>query len=333
MKTREIGNSKIQASAVALGCWAIGGTWWGGADDRESVRTIQAAIDAGISMIDTAPVYGFGRSESVVGRAIQGRRDQVIVATKCGLVWEREGTSTHYMEVEGRRICRCLLPESIALEVEASLKRLGTDYIDLYQTHWQAHEPDKDPVCDTMACLLKLKEQGKIRAIGASNVTVNHIREYMQVGPLDAIQPRYSILDRAIETEIMPFCCEQNISILAYSPMENGLLTGKVGMDRTFAKGDIRNDRPWFRPENRARVIAMLDRWQDLTKKYGCTPAQLVIAWTIAQPSLTFALTGARHPGQARDNAAAGSLELEPGDIARMRKDAEELGGADQAAG
>jgi methylglyoxal reductase len=323
---RKIGTTGIEASVVALGAWAIGGgPWWGESDDRQSIGAIHAALDAGVNLIDTAPVYGWGRSEEVVGRAIQGRRDKVVLATKCGLWWH-DTRGPLFFQLEGRSVRRYLRPETIRKEVEDSLRRLGTDYIDLYQTHWQSPEPASDPIADTMACLLQLKEQGKIRAIGASNVDVSQIREYQAVGMLDAVQPRYSMLDRGSEEELLPYCREQNISTLVYSPLEQGLLTGAITMDRTFFPGEYRNNIPWFEPANRRRVLDMLERWRPLTEKYRCTLAQMVIAWTVAQPGVTYALCGARKPEHSRANAAGGTLVLDAEDIGAMRRDVEGLG-------
>ena len=326
MRTRKIGTTDIEASIVALGTWAIGGgSWWGETDDNLSMRAIHAALDAGITMIDTAPAYGFGRSEEVIGKAIKGRRDKVILATKCG-IWWRDERGVPFLERDGQIISKSLLPETIKQEIEWSLKHLGTDYIDLYQTHWPSPKPQKDPISETMACLLQLKEAGKIRAIGASNVNVSQIREYQAIGVLDAIQPRYSMLDRKIEQDLLPDCIEQEISTLVYSPMEQGLLTGKIGMDRTFKEGESRNRIPWFKPVNRRRVLSMLDNWKDLTESYACTLGQLVIAWTIEQPGVTFPLCGARKPEHALENAAAGDITLESQDMQRMRDDVEALG-------
>ncbi len=179
----------------------------------------------------------------------------------------------------------------------------------------QSPEPEKDPIADTMVCLIKLKEEGKIRAIGVSNVDVAQIKQYQAVGVLDAIQPRYSMLDRKIEQDLLPYCIKQNISTLVYSPLEQGLLTGKIRMDRTFAEGEARNSIPWFKPTNRRRVLDMLDDWKDLAEKYNCTLGQLVIAWTVAQSGITFALCGARKPGHAIENAAAGDILLDPQNI------------------
>ncbi|MBT7067096.1 MAG: aldo/keto reductase [Verrucomicrobia bacterium] len=326
MKRRVIGQSGIEASAVAFGAWAIGGgPWWGETDDDLSIRAIQTALDEGIDFIDTAPVYGFGRSEEIVGRALKGRRDKAIVATKCGLWWADQRGSEHF-SLDGKTVNRCLKPETIRIELESSLRRLDTDYIDLYQTHWQSVEPDFTPIAETMACLLDLKREGKIRAIGVSNVDPKQIEAYCAVGPVDSVQPRYSMLDRHIEKDLLPSCAKHNLATLAYSPLEQGLLTGKIGMDQVFDEGAFRNMLPWYKPANRKRVLELLAGWSDLTADHSCTLAQLVIAWTIAQPGITFALCGARKPANVVDNAGAGSLELAVADIERIRRDVEALG-------
>lgn len=329
MRFRQLGNTDMKVSVIGSGTWAIGGgPWWGDTDDAESTRTIHAALDAGINLIDTAPAYGFGRSEEVVGRAVRDRRDQVILATKCGLWWN-DARGSLFFSMDGRNVMRCLRPETISEEVEMSLRRLGTDRIDLYQTHWQVMEADPTPIADTMACLMKLKDQGKIRAIGVSNATTAQMDEYRAAGELATNQPRYSMLDRTIEPETTSYCQQHNISILAYSPLEQGLLTGKIGMDRVITDVEARNMIPWFHPEPRRRVLNMLAGWADLTERYHCTLSQLVIAWTVQQPGITVALCGARHPAQVIENAKAGDLVLDAADILRMRKAVEQLGKAE----
>jgi len=260
-----------------------------------------------------------------VGKAVKGQRDKVIISTKCGLWW-KDDRGTSFFEMGDKHVRRCLLPATIVEELEISLRRLGTDYIDLYHTHWQSMEPDKYPIEDTMQCLMKLKEEGKIRAIAASNVDLDHIKQYQAAGIIDAIQPKYSMLDREIEKEILPYCHTNSISALAYSPLEQGLLTGKIGMDQTFPEGAYRNNIPWFLPVNRKKVLNMLAGWSDLLSKYNCSLSQLVIAWTMAQEGITFVLCGARKEAHVSDNVGAGNLEIEAADLSRIRRDVEALG-------
>jgi methylglyoxal reductase len=279
---------------------------WGGANAGDAIRAIQASLDHGITLIDTAPAYGLGTSEEIVGKAIAGRRDKVVLATKCGLVWHtRKGRL--FFEQAGKPVHRYLGAQSIQHELEESLKRLGTDYIDLYQTHWQ--DPTT-PIEETMATLLELKCQGKIRAIGVSNITVEELREYVRFGSVDTDQERYSLIDRGHEAELIPYCREHGIAAVAYSPLAHGLLTGKIGPERKFSGDDLRRSDPRFSLEARAKVGAMLERIRPIADRHGITLGQLVIAWTLAQPGLTHALVGARNPQQAIENAQAGSVVL-----------------------
>lgn len=314
MRYRPVGQSGIQASVVGFGAWAIGGWMWGGCDDETAVKAVQKAIDVGMNLIDTAPAYGFGRSEEIIGRAIAGRRDRVVLATKCGLCWH-VSKGDFFFEAEGHRVYRYLHPDSIAYEVEQSLKRLKTDRIDILQTHWQE---TTTPVEETMAALVRLKEQGKIRAIGVSNVTVAHLEKYRSVGPVDNIQERYSMIDRKIEAELIPYCIRHGIAVFAYSPLEQGLLTGKVGPDRKFNPGDQRVNKPRFSLENRKKIADMLEEFRPIAEKHSLTLGQLAIAWTVAQPGLTHALVGARAPEQVAENAVGGGAVLEPDDLKKM---------------
>jgi methylglyoxal reductase len=326
MKFNTLGNTDLKLPAVSFGAWAIGGWLWGGTDDDRAVEAIHAALDAGITCIDTAPSYGMGHSETVVGRALKGRRDNVIVATKCGMRWDlAEGERKMDTEMNDGTPCtiyRNGRPESITTECEQSLRRLGTDVIDLYQVHW----PDSTwPLDDTMATLIKLKEAGKIRAIGVSNFDTDMIALCQTRGPVDSIQPRYNALQREPEVELLPYCAKHGIGILAYSPIAQGLLTGKVGMDRTFPEGDIRNRNPLYEKENRQLIRDMLGRVQPIADGYGITLGQLFTAWLTHQPGVTTALVGARNPEQARENAVAGSVDLRVEDVAQIRKEVEAL--------
>ncbi|TVR66136.1 MAG: aldo/keto reductase [Spirochaetaceae bacterium] len=325
MEYREIGSTGIKTSPVCLGTWAIGGgPWWGASDDKESIRAIQAALDEGINFIDTAPAYGFGRSEEIVGSAIAGRRDSVVIATKCGLWWS--GTEGEpFFEMDGYDVRRSLKPETIRAEVEQSLKRIGTDYIDLLITHWQEPGPDKTPIEVTMDCLEQLRKEGKIRAIGASNLSPEELVEYTRHGTLDVIQEHYSMLHRDLEKTHRDLALRDSVGIMAYTVLEQGLLSGKITMDSVFEKDEFRNQIPWFQPDKRAQVIKLLESWKGLTEKYDCTPAQLVIAWTFSQPGITWAVSGARKVSHALENARAAELVLEDADVTYLRESVESL--------
>jgi len=314
MEHREIGVSGIQASAVGLGTWAIGGWQWGGTDGRNAIDAIHAAVDAGITLIDTAPAYGMGLSEEIVGKALAGRRDKVILATKCGLVWHTQ-QGNYSFDQAGKPVHRFLGADSIRYEVEQSLKRLRTDTIDLMQTHWQ--DPTT-PISETMGALMDLKAEGKIRAIGVSNVSTEHLDAYRAAGQLDSDQEQYSMLDRDIEATLLPYTRQHNIAMLAYSPLALGLLTGKIGPERTFEGDDQRIGEPRFSVENRARVAALLDEFKPIADEYSLSIPQLVIAWTMAQPGVTHVLVGARNRAQAQENAAAGNTRLSSATITVM---------------
>jgi len=318
MKMRPLGLSGIDASVVGFGAWAIGGWLWGGTSESDAICAIHAALDAGINLVDTAPIYGFGVSEEIIGKALKDRRDRAVIATKCGMVIDTKlgqpkfrSTALSLSEHGHLDVRIYNHPDSIREEVERSLARLQTDRIDLYQTHWQ---DTTTPIEDTMDALLALKKAGKIRAIGVCNATVDQMRQYASRGELDSDQEMYSMLDRRPEAEQLPYCREHRIAVLAYSPLAMGLLTGKMGPDREFAAGDIRGKRPRFSPENRTKVASMLNEIQPIAQRHKLTLTQLVIAWTASQPGLTHVLCGARTPEQANENAVAGSVELPAAD-------------------
>lgn len=311
MLTREIGHSGVRASAIGLGTWAIGGWMWGGTDEARSIAAIHAAIDEGVSLIDTAPAYGQGLSEEIVGKALVGRRDKVVLATKCGLVWHTQ-KGNHFFDYDGKPVHRFLGKESIIHEVEQSLTRLKTDCIDHYITHWQ------DPtttVAETMEALEKLKSQGKIRSIGASNTAPDDVTAYAAAGQLDAVQEEYSMVKRDIEGDLLPLCRDRHISVLSYSSLALGLLTGKIGPDRTFTGDDQRKDNPRFSLANRAKIASVMQEIDPIAKARDATRAQIIIAWTIQQPGITFSLCGARDARQASENAAAGRIRLSATEI------------------
>ena len=314
MQLRAIGASGINASVVGLGTWAIGGWMWGGTDEAESISAIRAAIDAGVTLIDTAPAYGMGRSEETVGAAIEGRRDEVVLATKCGLVWHTQ-RGNHFFDQARKPVHRYLGPESIAHELNESLRRLRTDHVDLYITHWQ--DPTT-PIAETMGALEDLKKAGKIRAIGASNVTAADVAAYIAAGKLDAIQEQYSLVHRDIDAELVPLCARHGIAILSYSSLALGLLTGKIGRDRRFEGDDLRINDPRFSVENRRKVADFATDIRSVAEAHAASIAEIVIAWTIRQPGITFALCGARNPNQAKENAGAGAIRLDEVELARI---------------
>lgn len=309
--TRQIGSSGISASAVGLGTWAIGGWMWGGTEEANSIAAIQASIDEGISLIDTAPAYGFGVAEEIVGKAIRGRRDKVVIATKCGLVWHTD-KGRHFFDHDGMPIHRYLGADAITYEVEQSLRRLGIDYIDHYITHWQ--DPTT-PIAETMDALLELKRQGKIRSIGASNVSPAELEAYIATGGFDAIQEEFSMVKPDIGETLVPICEKASISVLSYSSLALGLLSGRIGRDRTFEGDDQRKNNPRFSIANRQKVARLMQAIEPIAAGHDASPAQIVIAWTIQQKGITFALCGARNAIQARENARAGRIRLTPEEL------------------
>lgn len=323
MKKRMIGKSGIQAPALALGTWSMGGdAQWGVRDDSASIEAIKAAVDHGVNMIDTAPAYGFGESERVVGRAIRAfRREDLILETKCG-VWWRDNEGTEILARDGKVIRRNLSPRAIKSDLEHSLKNLGTDYIDIYVTHQQSRPPFEVPIEQTMDTLLELKKEGKIRAIGASNLLEEEFEQYLKYADqLDLIQERFSMLDQKKVQMYIQRCEQHNISFQAYSPLEQGLLTGKIGMDYVLDSVNVRNKIPWFQPEKRRLVINMLDGWKPLCEKYHANLVNLVIAWTLAYHPNVLAIAGGRKIHHVLDYFKGGEMEIDAEDLRQMSAD------------
>ncbi|WP_024546552.1 aldo/keto reductase [Picosynechococcus sp. NKBG15041c] len=292
METRQLGKSAVQITPIILGTWQAGKRNWTDINDQEIVAGIRAAVEAGMTTIDTAEIYGDGDAERRVAEAIAPQRDQVTLLTKVF------ANHLHHDQV----ITAC----------ENSLKRLQTDYIDLYQIHWPAGSWNSDlvPIEETMAALNQLKEQGKIRAIGVSNFSLAQLQEAMEHGQIDSIQPPYSLFWRTIERDIQPFCAAQQISILAYSSLAQGFLTGKFGPEHQFAEGDHRShNRLYADPENYQRVQTALGQLQPIAEAKNCSLGQLAISWLIRQPQ-TQAIVGARNPQQAIANAQAINVQL-----------------------
>lgn len=323
MEKKMIGKSGLEASALSLGCWAIGGgEWWGNNDDQISIDTICRAVQLGVNWIDTARVYGFGHSEEVVGKALKLLpRRKMILSTKCGIQWYDDGGELHFMK-EGHAVRRDLAPKAIRRDLELSLKTMGTEYVDVYCTHWQCKTYGLVPIEETMEELLKMKQEGKIRAIGASNTDLQILEDYIRAGQLDVIQEKLSILDRKSE-ELLPFCEEHGIMLQTYSPIEQGLLAGKASDNYVPKPGEVRDGKTWWRPENIRRVNGMLAGWKDLTEKYQCTLANLCIKWNSMLSSNINVLCGARKVSQIEDIASSLDIALSKEDFERMKQDAD----------
>jgi aryl-alcohol dehydrogenase-like predicted oxidoreductase len=320
MQTRQLGQSDVRVSPIIFGAWAIGGWMWGGNEESDSIAAIKASIDNGATTIDTAAIYGMGFSEELVGKAIKGQRNKVVIATKCGMRWNSDEGSDPWPQKDrqGRDIIirRNARADSIAYECEQSLKRLEIDVIDLYQIHW----PDTTTqVEDSMAAMVKLKDQGKIRAIGVSNYDINWMRRAAKAAPVASLQPPYSLIQRKIEADVLPFCRENKIGVIVYSPLERGLLTGQVSPDRTFPPGDHRAGHKYFSVENRKRVLAALEKTRPIAERHKASLAQLVINWTCHEPGITAALVGARNAEQAAHNARSLDFTLTPDERGQIR--------------
>ncbi len=301
MKYRRLGNSELYVSVVGLGTWVMGGVWWAEPDDEQSIAAIRASIDGGINLIDTAPAYGYGRAERLVGRAIKGLRDKVIIATKCGLSWDEKGNITNNLK-----------RESLLREIDDSLGRLEVDVIDLYQVHW----PDPNtPIQETFETLEEIRQSGKIRYIGVSNFSVEQMEEARKFTEIVSDQPPYSLFQREIEKEILPYCRANNIGILAYSPMERGILTGKFHLDGVIPPDDLRRGHPTLSPKQFEPTRRCLSKLRELAEEKNTTLGALAVAWVIHQEGVTSALCGARNVRQALENLKAGEVELTAEDL------------------
>jgi len=286
METTSIAGTGLEPSRIGLGTWAIGGWLWGGTDEEESVRTIHAALERGVTLIDTAPVYGFGRAEEIVAKALarDSRRDRVVLATKAGIDW-RDG-----------RPFRNAGPQRILREVEDSLRRLRTEHIDIYQVHW----PDPEtPVEETAEAMRVLLEHGKIGAVGVSNFSVAQLRAFCRTAPLHTVQPPYNLFERGIEADILPWCRDNDVATLTYGALCRGLLTGRMRPDTEFEGDDLRNTDPKFQAPRYQRYLAAVERLDGFAREhYGRRVIHLALRWLLDQPGVSVALWGARHPGQ-----------------------------------
>ena len=314
---RKLSKTDLNVSVVTFGAWAAGGWMWGGADRKLAIEAIRASYDLGVTSIDTAPIYGQGTSEEIVGEAIKGiSRDKLQILTKYGMRWDMTKGDFAFSskDNEGRdlEIYKYAGKESVTKECEDSLRRLRTDYIDLYQIHW----PDTTtPIGETMEAVSRLIEQGKVRYAGVCNYNVEQMQEAENYIDLASNQVPYSMVKRGIEEAVVPHCIEEGISILAYSPLERGLLTGKMKPGYAFNEGDHRAGVYFFTDENISRTNEFLGKIKSMADEKGATLAQLVIRWTIEQPGITIALVGARNSGQATQNAKAVEITLSKEEI------------------
>ncbi len=308
MEYRILGKSDLNISVLGYGAWGIGGKpFWKIESDENSILSIKKAVDLGINFFDTAPVYGFGHSEVLLGKALLQRRKDVIIATKCGMRWERE---------ELRAIEKKATRESILEEIDLSLQRLQTDYIDLYQVHW----PDENtPIEETMEALLEIQKAGKIRHIGVSNYSVNQIKESLKYGQIVSLQPMYSMLERDIENGALPFCIENNIGIICYSPLASGVLTGKYDENTRFEDWRGYNIIGNFTGEVFKSHIAKVRKISKIAQELGKTTAQLALNWLVHQKGVTTALVGVKNPDQIEQNAGAVGWTIPDEDLKNIR--------------
>jgi len=310
MKTRKLGNSPLHLTPIGLGTWAIGGgDWkfgWGAQDDALSIRTIHEAMAVGINWIDTAAVYGLGRSEEVVGRALKEMKDKPIISTKCERCWEPDGT-----------IVPRLKRASVKQECEESLRRLGADVIDMYQIHWP--QPDED-IEEGWSAVAELVKEGKVRYAGVSNFSVAQLKRIQPIHAVTFLQPPYSMLNRGIEAELLPYCEAHDIGIIAYSPMQKGLLSGKVTKEWAAAlpADDHRRADAQFNEPLLSKNIAFAKALAEIAHRYGRNSAELAIAWVLRQPRVTAAIVGARKPGQIKETVFGGKFAIKPEDLARI---------------
>jgi aryl-alcohol dehydrogenase-like predicted oxidoreductase len=310
LKTTELGHTGLEITRVGLGAWAIGGGgWefgWGAQDDDESIASIERALEQGINWIDTAAAYGFGRSEQVVGRALEGLVERPYVFTKCSL-----------LEGPGRTVAHSLKRDSVLREADASLTRLGIDTIDLYQIHWPIPVEDIE---EGWAALAELKEQGLVRHIGVSNFSVGQLRAIQQIAPVETLQPQYSLLERDAERELLPFAEREGIGVIVYSPMGSGMLTG--GMTRAriedLAEDDWRKRDARFNEPELSRNLALVDRLTAVAERYDTSPGAAAVAWTLRNPAVDGAIVGFRRPDQVDPIMPAASIELTDEDVTEI---------------
>ena len=314
MQTRRLGNSDMDITPVGFGSWAVGGTGyafaWGPQDDQQSVEAIHRALDMGVNWIDTAAVYGLGHSEDVVARAVKGwSGSRPYVFTKCGLVWD-----------EDREVNKVLRADSIRRECEASLRRLRTDAIDLYQIHWPTEPNDPEEDAEGWRTMAELQREGKVRWIGVSNWNVPQLRMAQEIAPVTSLQPPYSLINDEVEREILPFCGQNGIGTIVYSPMGSGLLTGAMTRDRaaSLPENDWRSRNPQFQEPELSRNLAIADVLREIGEAHGRSAGEVAIAWTLRLPSVTGAIVGARSAEQVEGVFGGGDFRLSDEEVARI---------------
>ncbi len=311
METRRLGESDLFITPIGLGSWALGGGnnpyGWGSQDDKESIETIRCAIDLGINWIDTAKGYGHGHSEEIVGKAVSGLRDKVIIATKCGILWKEDGS-----DIYGH-----LKKESIRQEVESSLKRLGTDYIDLYQIHWPL--PDED-IEEGWEAIFGLIQEGKVRFGGVSNFSVEQLKRILDIHRVTSLQPPYSMIKRDTEKELLPFCKTNNIGVIVYSPMQSGLLTGKFSASPAaeFPEDDWRKNNPDFQEPLFGIHMELIEKLKPIAARHNQPLGNLAVNWVLGNEYVTGAIVGARRPSHIQETIKTLELKLNEDDIAEI---------------
>lgn len=309
MQTRQLGNSDMQITPIGFGAWALGGggQWgWGPQNDTESSAAIHHALESGINWIDTAPAYGRGRSEEVVGRTLKGRSNHPYLFTKCSLIWDEQGNDGVSLKAD-----------SLRREVEASLRRLQVETIDLYQIHWP--NPDED-IEEGWRTLAEIQKSGKVRYIAVSNFSVSQMERARAIAPITSLQPPYSLLERHVESEILPYCEAHGIGVIAYSPMASGLLTGKMTRERiqNLPDDDWRKRGDWFREPALTHNLALVDKLGEIGQRHGRTPGEVAIAWTLRLPAVTAAIVGLRRPDQVDGVIGAMDFRLSATEIAEL---------------
>jgi aryl-alcohol dehydrogenase-like predicted oxidoreductase len=311
MKTRKLGNTDLNLTIIGLGAWAIGGPWqygWGPQDDNEAITAILKAIDLGINWIDTAPIYGCGRSEELLGMALKKTKIRPIIATKCSLLWN-----------EKKEKIGCLKAQSIRKECEDSLKRLGVEVIDLYQMHWP--DPQKD-IEEGWGEMARLQKEGKVRYIGVCNYNISQLERIHEIAPVASLQPVYNMNNRGIEKELLAYCAKNNIGVVTYSPMQRGLLTGKFSKKylATLAPDDHRLKSKDYQEPDFSATLELVEKLRPIAERNKKALAQLAIAWVLRRPEVTAAIVGARRPSQIEETAPAADWILNKNDISEIEK-------------